>query len=100
MFGGRLVEVIPDGVPLSGARHPYTQALLAAAPRIDHPLIDTHERRDADLVTALPAEGCPYRERCPHAFDPCPRIDPPLLPVERPDHLAACHWVNGERKAL
>jgi oligopeptide transport system ATP-binding protein len=94
MFGGRLVEVIPDGVPLNAARHPYTQALLAAAPRVDRPPVADMERRDADLVTALPLEGCPYRERCPHAFAPCPTVDPPLLPVERPDHLAACHWVN------
>src|SRR5262249_60313307 len=33
MFGGRIVEVLPPGVPLERARHPYTEALLAARSR-------------------------------------------------------------------
>jgi oligopeptide transport system ATP-binding protein len=97
MFGGRLVEVIPEGVPLAGARHPYTTALLAAAPRIDRAPVEAVERRDADLVTGLPPDGCPYRERCPHAFAPCSSIDPPLQAVDGASHLVACHWVAGTR---
>jgi oligopeptide transport system ATP-binding protein len=98
MFGGRLVEVIPEGVPLSGARHPYTTALLAAAPRIDGSALKAVERRDADLVTALPTDGCPYRERCPHAFALCSSVDPRLQPVDSASHLAACHWVAANEE--
>jgi oligopeptide transport system ATP-binding protein len=98
MFGGRLIEMIPERVPLHMAQHPYTQALLAAAPRLDRPIRST-ERRDADLVPTLPAHGCPYRERCPHAFQLCIEVDPPLLAVDgEPSrdspHLVACHLAN------
>jgi oligopeptide transport system ATP-binding protein len=91
MFGGRLVEMIPENVPLESARHPYTQTLLAAAPRVDRP-VTAWESRDADLASTLPLEGCPYRERCRFAFEPCASIDPPLLAAGR-DHLVACHLV-------
>lgn len=89
MFAGRLIEMIPEGLALDAAQHPYTQALLAAAPRVGRP-IATLERQDADLVPTLPTVGCPYRARCPAAFAPCAEVDPPLAP--RPEgHLVACH---------
>jgi oligopeptide transport system ATP-binding protein len=95
MFGGRIVEAIPPGAALEDARHPYTQALLAAAPRLDANRLDTLEV--ADMAAALPAGGCPFRSRCPHAFEPCATDDPPLDPVA-PGHLVACHYVaHGEQ---
>lgn len=91
MFGGRLIEMIPEGMPLDNAQHPYTQALLAAAPRVGRP-ISTTERQDADLVPTLPDRGCPYRARCPAAFAPCAEIDPPLT-TSPEGNLVACHLV-------
>ena len=93
MFGGRIVELLPPGVPLEEARHPYTQALLAAAPRLDASRLE--ELEVADMSAALPAGGCPFRDRCPHAFDRCAVDDPPLLRVAD-GHLVACHYVAGE----
>ena len=95
MFGGRIVELLPPGVPLEEARHPYTQALLAAAPRLDASRLD--ELEVTDMAAALPAGGCPFRDRCPHAFEPCPVEDPPLEPVTG-GHLVACHYVHGEAR--
>lgn len=94
MFGGRVVESLPPEVALDAARHPYTQALVAAIPRLDewHPEPDA--AAPADLATALPTVGCPFRERCPLRFDPCETDDPPLLPVEG-QHGVACHHVAG-----
>jgi oligopeptide/dipeptide ABC transporter ATP-binding protein len=92
MFGGRIVELLPPGVPLDAARHPYTQALLAAVPRLDDTSLERLEVQD--LSAALPLEGCPFRDRCPRAFEPCTTQDPPLLPTSGA-HLAACHAVNG-----
>jgi oligopeptide transport system ATP-binding protein len=94
MFAGRLIELIPDGMPLDAAQHPYTQALLAAAPRGGRP-IGTLERQDADLVPGVPEVGCPYRARCPAAFAPCAAVDPPLTP-SREGNLVACHLVTGQ----
>jgi len=92
MFGGRIVELLPPGVPLEDARHPYTRALLAAAPRLDASRLE--ELEVTDMSAALPAGGCPFRDRCPHAFELCASEDPPLLPIAG-GHLAACHYVNG-----
>jgi oligopeptide transport system ATP-binding protein len=92
MFGGRIVELLPPGVPLEEARHPYTQALLAAAPRLEASRLE--ELEVTDMAAALPAFGCPFRDRCPHAFEPCPVEDPPLEPVAE-GHLVACHYVRG-----
>ena len=90
-IGGRLIEMIPERMPLDMAQHPYTQALLAAAPRIGQSIAAT-ERQDADLVPALPVTGCPYRARCPAAFGRCDEIDPPLTPSAE-GNLVACHLI-------
>jgi oligopeptide/dipeptide ABC transporter ATP-binding protein len=94
MFGGRIVESLPAEVALDDARHPYTRALVAAIPRLDewHPEPDA--AAPADLATALPTMGCPFRDRCPLRFDPCETDDPPLLPIGE-NHLVACHYVAG-----
>lgn len=94
MFGGRIVEVLPDRRPLEEALHPYTQALVAAAPRLE--LRPPQAEAGTDLSAALPTKGCPFRERCPLAFAPCAEIDPALLPFGR-NHLVACHHVERER---
>jgi oligopeptide/dipeptide ABC transporter ATP-binding protein len=92
MFGGRIVELLPPDVPLEAAQHPYTQALLAAAPRLDTSRLEDLDV--ADMSAALPAGGCPFRDRCPHAFDPCVVDDPPLSPTAD-GHVVACHYVAG-----
>lgn len=91
MFGGRLVERIPAS-HLDHARHPYTGALLKAVPRIDDAPV-APQAADYDLITRLPAVGCPYRSRCQHAHAACETHDPPSLRIDGPDHEVACHWV-------
>jgi oligopeptide/dipeptide ABC transporter ATP-binding protein len=92
MFGGRIVERLPAGMALERAEHPYTRALIAALPRLVAPHRAVPERASPDLAAALPVVGCPFRERCPVAFEPCWSIDPALVEVA-PDHLVACHEV-------
>ena len=94
MFGGRIVEVLPPGVALEDAAHPYTQALLAAAPRLEASRLEALEV--TDLAAALPADGCPFRDRCPYAFEPCATDDPALVPIGA-GHLAACHHASTTR---
>jgi len=91
MFGGRIVETLPPGTPLEAARHPYTQALLAASPRLVQDHVGETTGVDDDIGGALPTVGCPFRGRCPRAFDPCESVDPDLLPVAA-EHLVACHY--------
>src|SRR5215472_13248045 len=61
MFGGRIVEVLPPGMPLERAQHPYTQALLGARSRLEPGWLSQSRDLEADLSTTLPAEGCPFR---------------------------------------
>jgi oligopeptide transport system ATP-binding protein len=94
MFGGRIVEVLPPGTPLEGARHPYTQALLASRSRLEPGWLAAAGALDAELSASLPATGCPFRGRCPHAFAPCHDIDPPARDIGA-GHPVACHYVTG-----
>jgi oligopeptide/dipeptide ABC transporter ATP-binding protein len=92
MFGGRIVEVLPPGVPLERARHPYTEALLAARSRLEPGWLARTGQLNAELAAALPAAGCPFRARCPHAFLTCEEVDPPLRDLGA-GHAVACHHV-------
>jgi len=90
MFGGRIVEMVPPGFPLEDARHPYTAALFAALPRLEPQGLPATEV--AASSSALPVHGCPFRERCPLAFEPCDQNDPPLV-VSAKGLAVACHAV-------
>ena len=73
-------------------RHPYTQGLLRAVPRLDHPPkqpLPTIPGTVPNLLR-LPT-GCRFRTRCPWAQARCAQEEPDLLPVA-PGHSAAC-WV-------
>jgi oligopeptide transport system ATP-binding protein len=87
MFAGRIVEVLPPDVPLEDAAHPYTQTLLAALPSLHATGLRSATR--AEVGGSAAVTGCPFRERCPIAFERCVE-DPALLPVAG-RHLAACH---------
>src|SRR5262249_14423852 len=93
MLGGQVVEMLPPGVPLSQARHPYTRELLAAAPRLEPASARTPQAAaPAPLAGTMAAVGCPYWERCPHRLDPrCESQNPPLREVA-PGHLVASFY--------
>lgn len=92
MYAGELVEVGPTRRVLSDPRHPYTQGLLKSLPRLT---------KTADRLPALPGQppdlgrlpaGCPFRPRCPGAFERCEKESPVLRPVKgAADRAAACH---------
>ena len=94
MYAGRIVERGPTGAVLANPRHPYTQALLAAIPRIrvTGPAQSTVEG-DPPSLTRLPS-GCRFRSRCPLAQDQCERQEPELRQPAGAEtaHLAACHF--------
>ena len=94
MYLGRLVE-LGDKADVYGApQHPYTQALLSAAPQPDP---DLKVQRiiltgDVPSPTKVPS-GCAFRTRCPIAQDICARERPPLREVA-PGQQAACHFAR------
>jgi oligopeptide/dipeptide ABC transporter ATP-binding protein len=85
LYLGRVVETGPTDEIYRDPRHPYTQALLAAVPRIGTPIADVPMRADP---VGRASEGCPYAPRCPLVFERC-WSERPLL--EDADHAAACH---------
>ena len=97
MYAGRVVEKALTGELFANLKMPYTEALLAAIPRLDQP---SHSRlsaiggRPPDLVS--PPKGCSFSPRCPYVRERCRTEVPPLTPVPgNPDHLFACFYPVG-----
>jgi oligopeptide/dipeptide ABC transporter ATP-binding protein len=91
MYAGRIVEAGSADAIYHEPCHPYTMALLKSVPRLDQPRrarLDPVEGSPPDL-TKLDG-GCPFRPRCRFAVDACARSIPPLDPVGKAGHLAAC----------
>jgi oligopeptide/dipeptide ABC transporter ATP-binding protein len=91
MYAGRVVEQGPVEQVLRSPRHPYTEALLLAAPRLDDPR-DAHLRAlpgTSPAPAALPP-GCAFHPRCPRAFARCRAERPALIEVSA-RRRAACH---------
>jgi oligopeptide transport system ATP-binding protein len=94
MYLGRIVETAPTEELFSDARHPYTQALLRAVPRLVPGRRSETVAVTGDLPSAVHVPpGCRFHPRCPIAQQPvCGDVDPALEPGERPHHRAACHF--------
>ena len=92
MYLGRVVEMADRDSLYSAPLHPYTQALLEAAPVPDAALERARPRRvlGGELPSALaPPQGCVFHTRCPHASAEC-RAEIPQLRAIQPGHWAAC----------
>ncbi|MGB3424681.1 MAG: oligopeptide/dipeptide ABC transporter ATP-binding protein [Castellaniella sp.] len=90
LYLGRVIEVAPTEALYARPRHPYTQALLAAAP-----IPDPAQRREIPLLSGdlpspkNPPSGCVFRTRCPLAESRCAQADMQLRVVGE-GHLQAC----------
>jgi peptide/nickel transport system ATP-binding protein len=96
MYLGTLCELAPTEELFSNPRHPYTQALLSAIPRIGRKGFD-HTRLKGDVPTPLDLPpGCVFHGRCRHADDRCRREVP--RPMNFPGGIGvACHGVEERR---
>jgi peptide/nickel transport system ATP-binding protein len=91
MYLGRIVELTDKRTLFSTPLHPYTEALLAAAP-IPDPARKRARRAivQGEVPSALqPPAGCHFHPRCPYALPACKVTDPPLIEVA-PGHHVAC----------
>jgi oligopeptide/dipeptide ABC transporter ATP-binding protein len=95
MYLGTLVEVASRDQIWRNPQHPYTKALLAAAPIADPKAARARQRMvlQGELPSAIdPPAGCPFHSRCPIAQERC-KADKPVLPPVGGGTLAACHFV-------
>jgi len=91
MYLGRIVEVGPLAEVYRQARHPYTEALLAAVPVPDPRFRRTTPMPRGEIPNPInPPSGCRFHPRCPIAEAVCSREEPQLLEVGS-GHQVACH---------
>jgi oligopeptide/dipeptide ABC transporter ATP-binding protein len=97
MYLGRVAESGPRELVYDTPRHPYTAALLSAAPAADPDAAASRQRiiLTGDIPSPIdPPSGCRFHPRCPKAQELCSQQDPPLE-VKAGDaatHLTACHF--------
>ena len=94
MYLGRVVEIGPADDLFEAPRHPYTAALLRAAPQLRPGRRTTQAALTGELPSPLAIPpGCPFHPRCPSAMPRCrteiPRMRAGIGPLH-PGH-AACH---------
>ncbi|WTW97511.1 ABC transporter ATP-binding protein [Streptomycetaceae bacterium NBC_01309] len=96
MYAGRMVEHSPTEELFQHRKHQYTEALLAAVPRLDVPK-DQRPRpipgTPPDLVTFK--GGCAFAARCGASDDKCATEQPPMVSNGNSRHLFACHHPVG-----
>jgi len=91
MYLGRIVELAPRDRIFAQPLHPYTEALMAAAPIADPKARSARLVIEGDVPSPMnPPPGCHFHTRCPYAEARCKVEDPPLQEIA-PGHVVACH---------
>jgi oligopeptide/dipeptide ABC transporter ATP-binding protein len=89
MYAGRVMEAADTKTIFHEPKHPYTEALLAAVPRVDQrKLLEVIPGNIPNLIE--PPPGCVFNPRCKYAKQVCIDAAPPLEEVGK-NHWAACH---------
>lgn len=95
MYLGKIVELGRATEVYKHPLHPYSKALISAAP-VPDPDFDRSKRiiLKGDLPSpANPPSGCAFHTRCPIAQDRC-KIEEPSLREIQPGHYSACHFAE------
>ena len=89
LYAGNVCEIARTPDLYERPKHPYTEALLAAVPRLDI-------RKELRVIPGnipnliVPPSGCRFNPRCKYAQKHCEEAEPVLEEVE-PEHFVACH---------
>ena len=91
MYLGQIVEIARKEALFENPLHPYSQALIEAAPIADPRARRTRLVIEGDVPSPMnPPPGCRFHTRCPYAFSRC-RSEEPALREVAPDRFVACH---------
>jgi oligopeptide/dipeptide ABC transporter ATP-binding protein len=89
LYAGQVLENAHTDTLFESPKQPYTEALLAAVPRLDQRrILRVIPGNIPNLIN--PPSGCRFHPRCRYAVERCAREDLILEEVE-PGHLVACH---------
>lgn len=92
MYLGRIVELADNADLFGEPLHPYSEALLAAAPLPEPGLKRERIVLQGDVPSPMtPPPGCHFHTRCPYAQPRC-RTESPQLQEVKPGHWVACHF--------
>lgn len=97
MYLGRCVEQGTKDQIFNNPRHPYTQALLSATPRLNPDVRRERIKLTGELPSPLnPPQGCAFNARCQRAFDTCFEVKPALKNYD--GQLIACFAVEQDEE--
>ncbi len=94
MYLGEIVEMAETNELFTSPKHPYTEALLSAVPKVDPE--DRRERIVLPGDVPNPADaptGCPFHPRCNYAREICSK-EKPIWEEVTPGHFASCHFAR------
>lgn len=98
MYLGKIVELTSSKELYANPLHPYTQALISAAP-IPDPQIDRNRKRivlKGEVPSPIdPPVGCHFCTRCPYVTELCYKEEPEFIDVGE-GHFVACHLVDKD----
>ena len=97
MYLGQIVEMGMKTQIFDNPLHPYTEALMSAAPSFDPKARNTRKKiiLEGDIPSpSNPPSGCRFHTRCIYAKDVCKTDIPEYKEIE-PGHFCMCHKVNG-----
>lgn len=91
MYLGRIVELASCETLFANPVHPYTEALIAAAPVPDPTRVRSQAPVEGEVPSPInPPRGCAFHPRCPHAVKRC-GIEVPRLVSTADGRVVACH---------
>lgn len=91
MYLGKIIEEAPYAALYNNPKHPYTQALLSAAPSPDPLAPKNRILLEGDVPSPIdPPLGCRFHTRCSHKMDICSKVEPEFRHMDD-GHVVACH---------
>lgn len=95
MYLGKIVEIATRDELFNHPQHPYTQALIAAIPRVGEGKKKMKKSLEGEVPSPInPPSGCNFHTRCPQKMQICPQQLPLLKNYNKnsPEHQTAC-WL-------
>ncbi|MEH7502701.1 dipeptide ABC transporter ATP-binding protein [Neobacillus drentensis] len=91
MYLGKIVELASKDQLFSNPLHPYTLALISAAPEVNPAQKRERIVLKGDVPSpAKPPKGCTFHTRCPSCMEIC-KVEAPALNEKEPGQFVACH---------